>query len=336
MSDGTSIEWTDASLNPLRVRHRQTGKIGWHCEHKSEGCRFCYAEPINRRLGTGLDYKPGHLADVEAFLDEKTLLQPFKWKRPRKIFLGSMTDLFGDWVTDEQLDRIFAVMAICGHHTFQVLTKRPERMRAYVSAMNFQRLLDVLPRDGSWPRTFDEMSARLDPATTQEHRAIHRAELPMLPLPNVWLGVSCEDQATADERLAHLRQTPATIRFASFEPLLGPIDGLAEELIVSFSALDWAIVGGESGPHARPTHPDWARSLRDQCEAAGVAYFFKQWGEWAPFTGHPIEQGAAMSRSGFETITFKADSVRVGRVGKKAAGRLLDGVEHSAFPQVRA
>src|SRR5262249_39607379 len=132
---------TDASWNPLRaagerLTENATGyamHAGWYCEHVSEGCRNCYAETINRRLGNGRAYKPGHRGELTFSLDEKTLLQPLHWRKPRKIFLGSMTDIFGDWVTDSQLDRIFAVMALCPQHTFQVLTKRAERMRDYLT-----------------------------------------------------------------------------------------------------------------------------------------------------------------------------------------------------------
>jgi protein gp37 len=147
MSDRSAIEWTDASWNPIRASVATPNgiKIGWHCEHASEGCRNCYAEAFNRRLGTGFDYKPGHLVrpgphhgdlprgDVSVFLDETMLLRPLKWKKPRKIFVCSMTDLFGRFVTDEMIVRMFAVMALCPQHQFQVLTKRGERMRTWAN-----------------------------------------------------------------------------------------------------------------------------------------------------------------------------------------------------------
>ena len=153
MSDGTKIEWTDATWTPIRARafvlqSDGSGKerIGWHCEHASDGCKNCYAEGMNLRLGTGFDYKPGHLkhttrhgdprGDVTIFLDEKMLQVPLRWKKPRKIFVCSMTDLFADFVTDEMIDKVFAVMALCPQHTFQVLTKRSSRMRRYIESID--------------------------------------------------------------------------------------------------------------------------------------------------------------------------------------------------------
>src|SRR5712671_7902670 len=129
MGDKSAIEWTDATWTPIRARnHRGTG---WHCEHVSDGCRNCYAEGFNRRLGTGLDFKPGYRLYNEIFLDEKMLTLPLRWKKPRMIFVCSMTDLFADFVRDEWIDRMFAVMALCPQHRFQVLTKRAKRMREY-------------------------------------------------------------------------------------------------------------------------------------------------------------------------------------------------------------
>lgn len=139
MSEHSTIEWTDSTWSPIRARLKEKigrkakGSLGWHCEHASEGCRNCYAEGFNRRLGTGLDFKPGHRDDVEIFLDEEMLLAPLRWKKPKIIFVCSMTDAFASFVRDEWLDRMFAVMALCPQHTFQVLTKRAERMREYIN-----------------------------------------------------------------------------------------------------------------------------------------------------------------------------------------------------------
>jgi protein gp37 len=406
MSDRSAIEWTDASWNPLRVRRKATckndpgGEVGWHCEHVSEGCRNCYAETINRRLGTGLDYKPGHRADIEHFLDEKMLLQPLHWKKPRKIFVGSMTDLFGDWVTDAQLDRIFAVMALCPQHTFQVLTKRPERMRAWFAerwqGTPAQRIdfgggdIVDMPAGGETGRRC-QIEEAIDDLTDEnadlkkrffdtDNEALWTPEGSSKatqfdwPLPNVWLGVSCEDQATADERIPLLLDTPAAVRFVSAKPMLGAImlpvplaggiwhltsikgiprgepwlidpDGTKWSAydLGSFKCVDWVIVGGESGPNARPMHPDWARSLRDQCKAAGVAFFFKQWGEWAATGSHNARMligGDGQVRHPRYRVTnipnpTGAGQLIVTRVGKKRAGRLLDGVEHNGMPEMR-
>jgi protein gp37 len=355
MSDRSAIEWTDASWNPIRARNLKTGKIGWHCAHATTGCEFCYAEGINKRLGTGLPFKPGHRADVEIFLDEDMLLAPLRWRRPRRIFVGSMTDMFADFVTDAMLDRVFAVMRECPRHTFQVLTKRAERLRSYVSQFDQRgRCVCSSTRDqiGDDPRDGNRLLL-LDDGQDW-------------PLSNLWLGVSCEHQEEADERIPLLLQTPAAVRFISAEPLLGSIDltrlpfagpgdprhrrdaltgesylyskgvngnpnmtvKVTEPLV---SQLDWIIVGGESGPSARPMNPDWARSLRDQCKAAGTAFFFKQWGEWI---GND-QLGWLKPDQNFDNCRMRLHDGGVIRVGKKAAGRLLDGQEHNAYPEGR-
>jgi protein gp37 len=339
MSDRSAIEWTDATWNPIRARVKEKigpkakNALGWHCEHVSPGCEHCYAETMNKRLGTGLPFKPGHRADIEIFLDEEMLLAPLRWKRPRKIFVGSMTDLFADFVEDRMIYDCLGVMAETPEHTYQLLTKRPARMRELLT---------------HW----------------SQHSALSRA------LPNVWLGVSCERQEEADERIPLLLQTPAAVRFISAEPLLGPIDLC--DLAVSRGAngehhidalhcedaaadcgdfgtttLDWIIVGGESGPNARPMSIQWARELRDQCAAANVAFFFKQWGEWAPAGSQPSgargrfafgdyehDRRAMIQCDGYprQFTKFGARST-MQRVGKKAAGRLLDGTEWNQFPK---
>lgn len=343
MADKSSIEWTDASWTPIRARNTETGKVGWHCVHKSDGCKHCYAERMNLWQGTGLPFKPG-LVDagkVELFLDEDLLLQPLRWKKPRMIFVCSMTDLFADFVPVAWIDRLFGVMALCPQHTFQVLTKRSDRMRQYLTSgwqvrlLNEIRILtDVAPNQGVMLKTTNGS------------------------LPNVWLGTSAENQATADERIPHLLATPAWVRFVSAEPLLGPIDlGLegavhhhpanvqSPELDALVAAamhalrrkddvagIDWVIVGGESGKQARPMHPDWARSLRDQCRAAGVAFFFKQWGEWAPAPPPVGESFEAHRARGARDVHGWPDGAAAERIGKKAAGRLLDGVQHDGMP----
>jgi protein gp37 len=335
MSDNSAIEWTDATWTPIRARNLKTGKVGWYCEHATTGCEFCYAEGMNKRLGTGLPFKPGHRKDVEIFLDEKMLLLPLRWKKPRMIFVCSMTDLFADFVPDESIDKMFAVIALTPQHTYQVLTKRAERMREYFQQAGlYRRVLDFA--DSDLRRLYRKLGGIGigNPATS--------------PLRNVWLGVSAERQQEADERIPLLLDTPAAVRFISAEPLLGPID-LTEWLrdghptqdqvdgpygmhYLRHSAprFDWLIVGGESSPSARPMHPDWARSLRDQCAAAGVAFFFKQWGEWGEY-----EAGD----KNWTSVANKPDCTefllaQMTRLGKQRAGRLLDGIEHNAMPQV--
>lgn len=308
--DNTKIEWADASWTPIRARNLMTGKVGWHCEHVSEGCRFCYAETLNRRLGTTFDFKPGHRADIDIVLDEKMLTQPLRWKRSRRIFVCSMTDLFADFVSDEMIDRVFAVMALAPQHKFLVLSKRAARMQDYFAART----------DGDpWAEAAGYIA---DLVGMREHPVV--LEPSDMPLANLWLGVSVEDQARADERISLLLATPAAVRFLSCEPLLGAVD-LRLPPAASGPAVDWVIAGGESGRGARPMHPDWARSLRDQCQAAGVPFFFKQWGEHAP--PEHIDPG-------WPALGYANDALEFGgtRVGKKRAGRLLDGREWSEFP----
>jgi protein gp37 len=243
-----------------------------------------------------------------------------------------MSDLFHQNVPLDFIDNVFAVMAAASHHKFQVLTKRPGRMSAYFA------------RSGVWGKVQDTMFEYFDPPR----------EVDVWPLPNVWLGVSVEDQKTADERIPLLLQTLAAVRFVSCEPLLGPVDlrgslsewgpGLIRDYLenqnvrrVSIPKLDWVIAGGESGPGARPMHPDWARGLRNQCQAAGVPFFFKQWGEWhehvanGPLLPHCwwMEPDGTMK----EDDTPSDDAICVGRIGKKVAGRLLDGRTWDEFPK---
>jgi protein gp37 len=210
----------------------------------SPGCIHCYAETVAARFS-----KPGQAYDGltdkngrwngQIMVVEKHMLDPLRWRRPRKIFVNSMSDLFHENVADAVIDRIFAVMARASQHTFQILTKRPQRMREYCIA-----------------------------------RALG------LPLPNVWLGTSAEDQATWDDRVEQLGRIPAAVRFVSAEPLLGDIDcGNAFDPAPDHSKyrpIGWVIIGGESGPGHRPMDPQWAESIAEQCRNAGVALFVKQ------------------------------------------------------------
>ena len=340
MSARSSIEWTDATWTPIRARHRKTGKVGWHCEHATPGCEFCYSEDLNRRLGTGLPFKPGHRKDVELFLDETMLLAPLRWKRPRMVFVCSMTDLFADFVPDEWIDKIFAIMAMTPQHTFQVLTKRAERMRTYVGPAKDRILIGGT-------------SVRVSTARSYHSSTSINVAKPW-PLPNVWLGVSTEDQRRADERIPYLLATPAAVRFISAEPLLGQMD-IAKYLrpgcdrcapwetpcrigCENVTRLDQVIVGGESGTKARPMHPDWARSPRDQCAAAGVPFFFKQWGTFKPEvrSGVEIDLTKLPRRDRVAANPEQPGThIRFRWLGKKAAGRLLDGVEHNGMPEAR-
>jgi len=296
----------------IRAIHLLTGRIGWYCEHISDACRNCYAEQTNKgffQLGTKLPYKPQSRDQVKIYLDEETLTQPLRWKRPRKIFVCSMTDIFGHWVSDEWIDRIFAVMALSPHHTFQVLTKRPQRMLEYMLEPERKlRVLDAVCRIGI---NYSHIGSWLN-----KNKRTWGYFTENWPLPHIWLGVTAEDQKTAVQRIPLLLLTPAAVRFISAEPLLGPIDLTTlvveqntthrwgwdaltgEDFIENFtthqrwehrrtwrsnlySHVNWVIVGGESGSGSRPMHPDWAHSLRVQCRDAQVAFHFKQWGEYA-------------------------------------------------------
>jgi protein gp37 len=257
MSERTAISWTEtvqpdgsvtqgSTWNPLRGV-----KGNWHCIKISPGCTHCYAARLNTRWG-GPDYVVG--ADTIR-LDERALAKPLHWKAPRKIFVCSMTDLFEARVRENWIARIFQVMYRANRHTYQVLTKRPERL-AELSQPG--RILAGLP---DWP--------------------------------HIWCGTSIENDDYTG-RADVLRQVPASIRFISAEPLLGPLPSL------NLGGIQWVITGGESGPDHRPMHPQWARDIRDACGARGVAYWHKQNGGLTPTSG----------------------------------GHLLDGREYHEFPEV--
>ena len=240
MSANSSIEWTEATWNPV------TG-----CTKVSPGCAHCYAQTFAERF-RGV---PGH--PYEQGFDLKLwparLELPFQWKRPRTIFVNSMSDLFHENVPDDYVQAVFDVMRRANWHTYQVLTKRPERAAALSASLPWS--------------------------------------------PNIWMGTSVENQRWTS-RIEHLRHTDAAVKFLSCEPLLGPLQ-------LDLRAIDWVIVGGESGFRARPMRADWARNIREQCHRAGVAFFFKQWG--------------AHDEYGI-------------RVGKGRAGRILDGQTWDEMP----
>ena len=261
MGEITGIAWTDHTWNPWRG-----------CDKVSPGCAHCYSEKITLRFDRGKFYNSANMEELEPFLDERELrllTNSGIWQGVRvagsKVFVGDMTDVFGEWVPDEMLDRLFAAFAVRPDVTFQVLTKRALRMQDYfahyrTSMVNAIRVRD-LPDGG----------------------------MLIAPLPNVWLGVSVENQAMAEERIPHLLQTPAAVRFVSYEPALGPVDfrpfllnGIAAKgrkyplSCDVIRCIDWIICGGESGPGKRPFNPDWGRSVRDRCREAAVPFFMKQ------------------------------------------------------------
>jgi protein gp37 len=305
MGDRSGIEWLKderggkgATWNPIRAREKKTGKIGWHCERVSPGCVPCYAEAMNAWRGTGRAFTPANRRRVEIFLDEAMLTRPVSWTKPRRIFPCSMTDLFADFVLQDWLDEMAAVMALAPWHTFIITTKRGDRMREYFLERPRHRIYDAAER----------ISER-----RTGRRSIGTGEW---PLRNVLLGVSVEDQRRADERhpaLADLARA-GWFTWVSYEPALGPVDWQRWEF------LDWMVSGGQSGRGAAPSHPGWHRVTRDFCARHGIPYHFKQWGEFAPTQ----EFGGELDAAGFE------------RVGKHKAGRLLDGVEHDGFPKLGA
>lgn len=330
MAENTKIEWCDHTVN-----------FWWGCEKVSPACAHCYAERQDAHFHPSPPWR-------ERFQDEKATASHWGQGAPRllrvesaaleamryerqaeregrrsRVFTNSMSDFFEDR-RDLNFPRLLALDAIrCTPNLdWMILTKRPERI------MDLLRRAEAeAPGSGlsDWLRAWIGWKA---PA-------------------NVWLGATVEDQERADQRVPALLQVPAAVRFLSCEPLLGPVDLSGEylaDLCGSYpfphledrfrtkriNRLDWIIAGGESGPRARPTHPDWFRGLRDQCAAAGVPFFFKQWGEW-----HPMNQGDIKRPSQCVVGSFPDDPhTFVAKVGKKAAGRLLDGVLHDAYPEV--
>lgn len=247
MSDKSLIQWTDATWNPVRG-----------CTKISPGCKHCYAETFAERFRgvAGHPYEQGFdLRLVPEKLDE-----PLRWTKPRRVFVNSMSDVFHDGVPFEYVAAMLGVMAAAERHTFQVLTKRPERMREFFAWARRHR--------GQTPRSVCSQTAS---------QLLHRKwdfamRQPHWPLPNVWLGVSVEDRKYGLPRIDHLREVPAAVRFLSIEPLLEDLGEL------DLTGIHWVIVGGESGRGARPFHVEWARSIVRQCKAAGVPPFVKQLG----------------------------------------------------------
>jgi len=281
-------------------------------------------------------WKDRKFTDIQCHEDR--LEQPFHWRKPGMVFVNSMSDLFHENVPFEFIFEVFRIMAECKRnksgHVFQILTKRPARM------LEFMLEVMTIAYYNNW--TYTELGGE--------------------PLENVWLGVSVEDQAMADERIPILLQTPAAVRWVSYEPALGEVD-LTSDIIMhsiryktvgenpyfypkgkysfhGFPILDWVVCGGESGHGARPMHPDWARKVRDDCVSAGVPFFFKQWGEWATFDDMPVEyQGILLHKDlkanwKIKNFEFENDDriFTFHKLGKKKAGRLLDEREWSEYP----
>lgn len=392
MSDKSRIEWTDATWNPVTGCTRlspgcENCYIDWappfriEGRHFTEACPECsglggfaaiayagrveVAPPCPTCQGTGRVRSHAIGSTTGVRVHPERLDQPLRWKKPRRIFVNSLSDLFHDDVSDAYIARVWAVMALAPQHTFQVLTKRHARMRALLRSLDFME------------------------AVAEGFRAAHPAgplgsfdEVPALPwpLPNVWLGVTVEDQKHADLRVPYLLTTPAAVRFLSCEPLLGSVDltrwmppgrcrwqcggcrhyfaGEHQEACPNCGRvgywsgshtgngrpngqpLSWVIVGGESGRDARPMSIDWARSLRDQCQAASIRFLFKQWGDasaWRDRQGDVWHQRNDGGLETPETASFSREHVEkkwgpLVRLGKKAAGRELDGRTWDEYP----
>lgn len=315
----TKIEWCDKTWSPI------TG-----CSKISEGCANCYAERMAKRLAGRCGYPKENPFKVT--IHKNKFLEPMDWKKPQKIFVCSMADLFHPEVPFEIINKIWTIMNFGRKHTFLILTKRPIRMLEFFKG-----------RHHSW----------------------NASEGPDFAPPHIWLGVSIENQARSDERIPILVQIPAARYFVSCEPILGPINlhkylggsmtGRPDDLIAEQwgkQGLGWVIAGGESGPGARPCHPDWIRSLRDQCQVAGVPFFFKGWGAWAPMNNEDfaflgeyrlgvrpgdicISENGEFFEAGRRYVCFpnESDGCQMRKIGKKKAGRLLEGREWNEFPE---
>lgn len=295
----TSIQWTDATWNPVRG-----------CSIVSAGCANCYAmRQAHRFSGPGQPYeyltkmtKSGPVWIGKVQLVPELLSQPLRWRKPRRVFVNSMSDLFHEDVPDDFIDRVWMVMTQARRHVFQILTKRPERMRKYLSRFR---------PDGEGWITRDGARAMGKPRSG-----------PLIadnnwPPKNIWLGVSVERQREADERIPLLLQTPAAVRFVSLEPLLGPIQltGISSSpacfnalLCGRYPRLDWVIIGGESGPGARPCDIAWIRDIVRQCKEAGVPVFVKQLGSHPTGTGRPwCDKHGFNDRKGGDLLEWPED-----------------------------
>lgn len=347
MADKSNIQWCDATINPC---------VG--CTPVSPACDNCYAarmaarmcrhpNPKIARLYAGLTDAAGKWTG-KINLNPEAMEKALRWKRPRRIFVGSMTDLFHEAVPDSFLDQIFTDMALAQQHTFILLTKRPERMLHYIQGVHDEPVdteRDMALFD-PWRATWGELYGQRP-----------------WPMRNVILMTTVEDQPRADERLPIMAELGGRgwTTGVSVEPMLGPVNvapyftscphcgwweiykprgdraycqDCGQEFDAPAKGLSWVIAGGESGPGARPMHPAWVRSLRDQCKRSGVPFLFKQWGEWTPTDASGRVEGDCDISGGFRAHRYNwADGSRSYRVGKHRAGRLLDGVEYNQFPE---
>lgn len=356
------ITWTDETWNPIRG-----------CRRVNTDCENCYAE---RLAATRLSQSPAYrgLAVLtpdgprwtgQVVLDQKTLPAPLRWQRPRLIFVNAMSDLFYEDLTDDQIDQVVAVMALARRHTFQVLTKRPARMATYLAdPATPERLAKVMAYQLHRPGLAIRLTTNIDLGSTKTPQ--------WWPLPNVWWGASMGHKAAVQAMMPHLAacRPSAAVLWVSAEPLIEaiqpyldfdtwfwktcptcngsmsvPVAGggapcptcLDQQGFVASGLIDWMVAGGESGPGARPIDPQVVRSLRDNCLAAGVAFHFKQWGEWAPVTYYSIDEEYLADNNRVYRLA-PADVAATwkglaGRIGRNAAGRTLDGKVWNDYPK---
>lgn len=372
----TSIEWTDQSVNPIRARLKSGGKTGrrlgsgdgHYCERVSTECDHCYAATFQPRFGMPTFGQGERLKDVVPYIDRAALDEVIRRRKPSKWFWCDMSDLFGRWVPVEWIDQCFAAMALTGRHTHQVLTKRAGAMLAYLNdddtpkrvkksalalAMALRRAVNGTFIWPGWPLP------NVWVGVSAGRQAFADARIPQLLKAQAAVRF-----VSAEPLLGQLNLKP---HFFSLDHVRNPglcagcghghgfvrcpnYGSVAKEchkcdcdcpgfVRTLGQGIDWVIVGGESGPGARPCHPDWIRGLRDQCQAAGVAFFFKQWGAWAPSSSGWDEEEEAkgyhmMDATGTEIPAGHSGGEMFYRVGKKAAGRVLDGREWSEFPEV--
>lgn len=345
----TRIEWVQ---NP-----DGTQGLSWNpvtgCTPISEGCQNCYAKRMANRFRGRFGYPEDKPFQVT--LHPEKLNQPLRWKKPKRIFVCSMGDLFHEDIPFEFISAIFGVMAATPQHNYIVLTKRPAKMKEFFEWL-FSKAANYPARDR---RTVPYDDERINILVME---ALNRYKIGVdvmrkWPLNNVWLGVTTENQARADERIPVLLQIPADVRFVSVEPMLEPVNlskwiycyvcanngehfnpvyGKIEECPVCDGdrpILDWVICGGETGPGARPMHPDWVRNLRDLCQAAGVPFFFKHWGEWK--AAHRQSDVVDLSSLKDNQCVMKAQNgghYLLTRTSRKRTGRQLDGREWNEMP----
>lgn len=331
--------WWTKSWNPV---------LG--CTKCSPACENCYAEALHTQRHKALlagkkqaecYRKP--FGQVQ-FLPER-LEQPLHWKKPQRIFVGNMGDLFHEDVAGGWLDAIFTFMALCPQHTFMLLTKRPERMAKYIN--RFRKGEDWADHLADWADYLLGQEAECAVANSINEQ-LHEPFNVGWPMRNLWLGTTIWDQPSADRNLSDLFDTPAAHYFVSYEPARGPVDftrvrtpagvtfdALADHADSEGPALNWGVFGGETGANARPSHPDWFRSARDQFLAAGVPFMFKQWGEWGDMPWRVFaEKCGAITPDGQtyspDAAAFNGEELPEGsslrcRVGSRRAGRVLDG-----------